>query len=64
MFQDIFDISLVLKVWECRKKRIYEQKISDVIVVYFSNEQNLKFLVTVSISSRFYLKNAAVIFIE
>lgn len=38
MCQDIFDISLVLKVWECRKERIYEQKISDVIVVYFSNE--------------------------
>lgn len=37
---------------------------SDVIVVYFRNEQNLKFLDTVSISSRFYLKNAAVIFIE
>lgn len=57
MCQDIFDITLVLKVLECRKERIYEQKMSDVIVVYFSNEQNLKFLDTVSISSRFYFKN-------
>lgn len=66
MCQDIFDISLVLKVRECRKERIYEQKMSDVIVVYFSNEQNLKFLVTVSISSRFYFifKKAPVILIE
>lgn len=50
--------TICLKVWECRKERIYEQKMSDVIVVYFSNEQNLKFLVTLSISSRFYLKNS------
>lgn len=66
MCQDIFDISLVLKVRECRKELIYEQKMSDVIVVYFSNEQNVKFLVTVSISSRFYFisKKAAVILIE